>query len=1639
MKYISSIILRSVLFVLFPFCLVASVSAQTPTWGAFWEGNDGDHIVMDKYTATDAEDPWYYSAARTFLRIRAWNTNRTTHNYIQLFFWIEDWDNFTTSYADGIGPKEGAWQMNTPYVFIDGYGNPYWRLGFEKEGNIYDQLNKCVIGYDPNIDYICAYSSYGANASNTTDTYEGDWDKEDITSFTDYSVKVSVGEGGNIYIEIGSPSGLVATIGKKFIDNSVFINLNTDIDFEDNTASEDNAFLRLTGNGSGSNGQDYEVQLCLNWNHTTGTFSESDINFEKSYFRTNGKDIICTSVTGTVTETSPGTYQLIATLVGEDGTVFSVVSNYAHCPKPEEFTGGTMASFSVFNDDDVIQVGTAKFSTNVDLDNWHYDGYYDSRDYNKFWVIKARSNSQEYNYIQLYFWVDTDNLYTYKDGYQCVKPGTYHFQAPSMETEFTYYGTTYYAWYVNEQYYNKCALGLTRDSYWGVCPYSSYIAKGWSQYFDPNYNSVTSMNMATVVVKEGKGGHIYIEIWVTPSEGKTPVLAVTINEPKHAGVDTYQLNVYQMGNGRVEFPTQECNYVEGEEIVLTPYCEDGFEFDGWTGDCADQIRDNGDGTYTFTMGTKDCSLTANCKEIKETVTVEDKIDICAGGFPFVWRPWSNGGKGFEITSAAQAGTIKDEVKKDGVTILEDSIVTLKLTIHEPQTVEVKDTIWQCEFDLGDGNFINLVLPDETELDIANATGNEDITYEDTEQDRYGCDSTTIHKVIIIPEKVEEVFDFCQSDFIIGDNDYINLVLDDGTELEGAFWGTFSGDSVILNDTVKSTYCEDIDSITIRTVRIYPAYRETWNPGYCADEIEEKLAEGIAFFGIATITDWSQNGMEYYTDGSVNGCDSVIVLDLTPIPNDTINETVQIHEFPHSYKGKTFNSLKDTLFIKTPQKDGCNIYTKLIPEFVDTLKTEFYEIGCSQFTWEENDKTYTESGNDTIFLRSYDDKLDSIVVLHLTIELPKIGIDTTASACSSFVWYGTEYSTSGDYTKDLRSAAGCDSTVTLHLTINHPTVTEERVTACMEYEWYGEPLTVSGDYKHILPENADGCVDTLVLHLTIATPPAPVDLGTIMIGIGNAYTVFEGTPYEQRFDTDGPHTAIGKTIASCDSVVNLTLVVIKTLEEDVYDTICLGDKLEWNGEEYGEAGNYDYETQNAIGIDSIAHLHLTVNLPTSSETEDAGCAPYTWFGQNYFQSGDYEHHLINAAGCDSTITLHLSIYPSYNVTDGATVCPDDLPYIVNGVTFTEADTYTAIDSHYKQATKTMTLPTIHDCDSVVTFTLTVQTPTNDIQTETACDNQLPFQWNPTEGYTQDLYEGGTYNHTLKSSLGCDSIYYTLNLTIDRNYVAAQPTLTPLETCANDEALQIVLNSTTGTPAAYDIIFDDRAAAQGLVSVSYQTIPADNIIAIPLPKNEDSTVYVRPDDYSLTLTVYDQCDRRTDYPLLFRILYPSWLIQQRWRDVLALYNEKYNGGYTFSVIRWYKNGTEISGQGVHNSYIQMSPVLEMGTYYALLTRADDGKSLRTCDFVPNLASPYYAPEGEKIRLVQQSDSRHITVKTNLSGTFRIYDVTGKQIMNGYFGEEYGSPAIVFSSACTDGAYIIHFQANDGTEDTKKWLIR
>ncbi|NQU50919.1 MAG: hypothetical protein HQ522_00095, partial [Bacteroidetes bacterium] len=60
------------------------------------------------------------------------------------------------------------------------------------------------------------------------------------------------------------------------------------------------------------------------------------------------------------------------------------------------------------------------------------------------------------------------------------------------------------------------------------------------------------------------------------------------------------------------------------------------------------------------------------------------------------------------------------------------------------------------------------------------------------------------------------------------------------------------------------------------------------------------------------------------------------------------------------------------------------------------------------------------------------RLDSTIV---TIIASTTG-ESSETACNSYTWEGTEYTTSDDYEKTFTNAAGCDSVHTLHLTINY---------------------------------------------------------------------------------------------------------------------------------------------------------------------------------------------------------------------------------------------------------------------------------------------------------------------------------------------------------------------------------------------------------------------------------------------------------------------------------------------------------------------------------------------------------------------------------------------------------------------------
>ena len=90
--------------------------------------------------------------------------------------------------------------------------------------------------------------------------------------------------------------------------------------------------------------------------------------------------------------------------------------------------------------------------------------------------------------------------------------------------------------------------------------------------------------------------------------------------------------------------------------------------------------------------------------------------------------------------------------------------------------------------------------------------------------------------------------------------------------------------------------------------------------------------------------------------------------------------------------------------------------------------------------------------------------------------------TTITACDSYVWNGTTYTSSGVYTGTTTNCV----TQALNLTINTNTSSSISQTALDSYTWLvnNQTYTTTGAYTAVIP-NASGCDSTITLNLTMS--------------------------------------------------------------------------------------------------------------------------------------------------------------------------------------------------------------------------------------------------------------------------------------------------------------------------------------------------------------------------------------------------------------------------------------------------------------------------------------------------------------------------------------------------------------------------
>ncbi len=183
---------------------------------------------------------------------------------------------------------------------------------------------------------------------------------------------------------------------------------------------------------------------------------------------------------------------------------------------------------------------------------------------------------------------------------------------------------------------------------------------------------------------------------------------------------------------------------------------------------------------------------------------------------------------------------------------------------------------------------------------------------------------------------------------------------------------------------------------------------------------------------------------------------------------------------------SFSANADTIAVSAPYNDeaGSSAGNVMVFKSCNSFNT-INEQACNYYNSPSGNYTWTTSGTYTDIIPN-STGCDSIITINLTINTSTTGVDTQ-TACDSYTWIdGNTYTTSNNTaTYTLTNSQGCDSVVTLDLTITHSTSGTDVQTACDSYTWIdGNTYTTSNNTATYTLTNAQGCDSVVTLDLTI---------------------------------------------------------------------------------------------------------------------------------------------------------------------------------------------------------------------------------------------------------------------------------------------------------------------------------------------------------------------------------------------------------------------------------------------------------------------------------------------------------------------------------------------------------------------------
>jgi uncharacterized membrane protein len=936
-------------------------------------------------------------------------------------------------------------------------------------------------------------------------------------------------------------------------------------------------------------------------------------------------------------------------------------------------------------------------------------------------------------------------------------------------------------------------------------------------------------------------------------------------------------------------------------IQVGPYCQNaaapalpGISNNGIAGTWSPATINTstaGTSTYTFTPNAGQCATTATMNiTVAAIVTSTTNITICSDQLPYSWNSLSYNAAGtFNVTLTSSAGC--------------DSIATLNLTVNPVVTSITNTTICSNQ------------LPYSWNSQTYNAGG----TYNVTLTSSAGCDSIATLNLTVNPVVTSTTnmticsnqlpYSWNSQTYNAGGTYTVTLTSNAGCDSIATLNLTING---VVTSTTNTTICSNqlpyswnsqtynaagtfnvtltssagCDSIATLNLTVNPVVTSTTNTTICSNQLpytwNSQTYNAAGTFNVTLISSagcdsiatlnlivnpvvtsttntticsnqlpYSWNSQTYNAAGTFNvtltssaGCDSIATLNLTvnPIVTSTTNTTICSNQLPYSWNSQTYNA-GGTYNVTLTSSAGCDSIATLNltvnPIVTSTTNTT---ICSNQLPYSWNSQTYNAGGTYNVTLTS-SAGCDSIATLNLTVN-PVVTSTTNTTICSNqlpYSWNSQTYNAAGSFNVTLTSSTGCDSIATLNLTVNNTLTSTTNVTICtnqLPYSWNSQTYNAAGTFNVTLTSTA-GCDSIATLNLTV---------NPVLTSTTNVTICSNQLPYSwnsQTYNAAGTFSVTLTSTSGCDSIATLNLTVNNTLTSTTDVTICSNQlPYSWNSQTYNAAGTFNVTLTSTSGCDSIATLNLTVNSVLTSTTDITICTnqlPYSWNSQTYNAAGTYNVTLTNTSGCDSIATLNLTVNNTLTSTTDVTICSNQLPYSWNSQTYNAAGTFN------------VTLTSTSGCDSIATLNLTVNNTLTSTTDVTICSNQLPYSWN-----SQTYNAAGTFNVTLTSTSGCDSIA-TLNLTVNNTLTST----TDVTICSNQlpyswnsqtynaaGTFNVTLTSTSGC---------DSIATLNLTVNSVLTSTTDvTICSNQLPYSWNSQTYSAGGTFNVTLTSTSGCD-------------------------------------------------------------------------------------------------------------------------------------------------------------------------------------